>query len=233
LAQPNHSERSYIPFLDRESQSNIIVKVSDVFGEGQPCPKEYTNVLSNTNLFSLEEQRSIKHAFLIYTNVTTNSGPPGTILANHYKTNYAIKVMGRIVKVTNWISRFQYTNCEAHEEIMIGKGGILAKFRNGSNDGYNVYIDRTGGGSILQFMEVKQDLISGVLADFEDTHEQGTTWDYRLANFNNSRLAEYRQYTNGMVFGHYFVWNARNGNLIIESEFKQPYDFENHRVQIP
>jgi hypothetical protein len=140
--------------------------------------------------------------------------------------------MDRTVEVQNWIALFQYTNCEAHEEVMIDKW-MSSKFRDKSNDGYNVVITRTGGGSMLQFMEVKHDLINGLLITLVDTNAQGTTWDYRLANFNNSRLAEYRQYTNGMVLGRCFMWNFRNGNLTLEAEFKQPYDFEKHRSQIP
>ena len=38
----------------------------------QPCPKEYTNVLSNTNLFTLDEQILFKNFSLKHKNVTTN-----------------------------------------------------------------------------------------------------------------------------------------------------------------
>jgi len=232
FSQTNQSGKLIIPFLDSESQSNIIVSVSDDFGSGQPCPDEYTNTLSNTNLFTPEQQIAIKEVFVKYKNVTTNSWPPGTMLAALYKTNLVIKAMDRMVEAENWIARFQYTNCDAHEEIRFGKGGILAKYRDKSNDGYNVYIGRTGGGSVFRFMEVKRDLINGRLSTFDDNRPQGTTWDYRLADFSNAHLTEYRRYTNSMVIGKFLMWNLQNNNVILEADFKEPYDFEKHRTDL-
>ena len=38
------------------------------------------------------------------------------------------------------------------------------------------------------------------------------------------------QYTNGMNIGKYLMWNPENGNLLMEADFKEPYDFEKHRT---
>ena len=228
-AQPG---RLFIPFLDKESQTNVIVTVSDLFGSGETCPHIYTNVLSNTNLFSFGDQRLINGLFLKYKNVTTNLGPPGTELVSLYQTNYAIKAMGRTVAVQNWMARFQYTNSEDHEEITFCSG-ILAKFRNKYNAGYNLSIGRTGDGSWLRIANVKNDLINGLVATFVDSHSQGATWEYRFADFKNCRLGEYRQYTNGLAIGKYLMWNVKTGNLILDAMFKEPYDIEKHRSQVP
>src|SRR5664280_2019698 len=84
------SQRLYVPYLDKESQSNVIVTVESA---GEPCPPEYTNTLSNTNLFTPEEQKLIGDVFVKYKNVTTNSGPPGSILIGFYKTNRVVKAI--------------------------------------------------------------------------------------------------------------------------------------------
>src|SRR5208282_5875986 len=81
-------DRLFIPFLDPASQSNVTVTVSSMFANEAPCPPDYTNSLSNTNLFTMDEQKMIKEALVKYKNVTTNSGPPGTILVDCYKTNF-------------------------------------------------------------------------------------------------------------------------------------------------
>lgn len=229
--QANQAGRLFIPFLDKESQSNIVVTISDVFGDGQPCSMINTNVLSNTNLFALEEQKLIEEVFVKYKNVTTNSGPPGTELAGLYKTNFDVKAIDRTVKVEEWVAHFQYTNFDAHEEIRFG-GGMLAEFRNKSNDGYSVSLTQIGDGSLLGFGEVKHDLANGLFARFVDTHKQGTPWDYKLANFRDSQLIEYKQYTNGMVLGKFFMWDLRSGKLIIEAKLKEPYDWNKNRIQI-
>ena len=230
FSQTNQAGKLIIPFLDIESQSNINITASDIFGNGQSCPTVFTNALSNTNLFTREEQKLISNAFVIYTKVTTNSGPPGAELVNLYKTNIVIKATSRTADVEQWVGRYQYTNSDAVEEVVFG-AGMFARHRNKSNNGYNVYIGRIGTGSLFRFMEVKQGLINGLLVDFRDNHAQGISWDYRLANFNGNHLVEYRQCTNGMAFGKFFMWN-QIGNLIVEAEFKEPYDFEKHRVQL-
>ena len=224
FGQTNQASRLFVPYLDEESQSNVIVTVS---GMGQPCPLEYTNTLSNTNLFTLEQQKVIADVFIKYKNVTTNSGPPGTMLFALYRTNYAINVRNKTVEVEDCVADFKYTNFDAQEQVVMDRGGLSAKFRTKSNDGYNMYFIHTGNGTMLRFTEQKNGLANGVLAAFEDMHSQGTNWSFKLADFTDSRLTEYRHYTNGMVLGKFFMWNPRNGNLIIEAEFKEPYDWKN------
>ena len=226
FSQTGHMKQ-FLPGLDPESQTNVVVAVCDIFGEGQPCPVNYTNVLSNRNLFTLEQQKCIREAFAKYRNVTTNSGPPGAVLDSLYETNIATKAMYRTGVVDTWVADFKYTNLEAREEVRFG-AGLVAEFRNMSNDGYNVSFTPTGDGTMFSFSEIRHGLISGLLARFRDMRPQGLAWDYKLADFTNSRLGEYRQYTNGMVFGKYLVWNVVTGNLLIEAEFKQPYDWRRH-----
>jgi len=229
--QTNQQGKLIIPFLDEASQSNVVVTVSDVLGNGQPCPVEYTNTLSNTNLFTAEERRLIREALVKYAEVTTNSGPHGTKLTALSKTNLVLQVRGKTVNSERWIGQFHYTNSDAKEEIDFG-AGLLAKYRTKSDVGYNVSIARTGDGSILRFMTVRSDRLNGVLAEFDDPHPQGLNWQYKDASFTNSILTEYRQYTNGLAFGKFFLWDIK-GRLMLAAEFKEPYDLEKHRVRWP
>jgi hypothetical protein len=233
FAQTNPVQRLVLPGLDPEIQSNVVVTVCDPFGVGQPCPLRYTNALSNTNLFTLEQRTTITEAFAKYKNVTTNSGPPGTVLSSLYRTNLSVEVkaVNRTFEAEDWVVRYQYTNSEAYVEANIGKS-LLVRFRTKSKDGYNVEFNRTGNGTMLGFGEVKRGVVCGVLARFEDPHVQGSNWDYRHAIFTNSQLVEYRQYTNGMVHGKFLVWNAHNGRLMIEADFKQPFDWNKHYRQL-
>ena len=219
--------RLFLPFLDKESQSNVVVSLC--FNGRQSCPVEFTNVLSNTNLFTPEEQKLIKEVSVKYQNVTTNSGPADTLLVNLYKTNYTVQAIDKAVNVENYVACFQHTNSHTREEIIFG-GGVLIRVRNKANDGYNVAFNCTRGGTLLSFWEVKQNLINGLFITFDDNRPQGMTWDYKLANFDGSHLEEYRRYTNGMVFGKYLMWNPQSGNLLVEANFKEPYDLEKHRI---
>ena len=146
--------RLFLPFLDKESQSNVIVTVFDLFGGGQPSPSEYNNVLSNTNLFTPKQQKLIKSVLVKYQKVTTNSGPAGTVLTGFYKTNFFVKERDNKVEIEQWVARFQYTNFEAHEMIYFG-AGIRQEFRTKANDGYNASLTRVGGGSLLSVIEVR------------------------------------------------------------------------------
>jgi hypothetical protein len=231
----------YIPFLEPASQSNVIVSVLSVFDKGDPCPAQYTNVLSNTNLFTPEQQITIKEVLAKYKNVTTNSGPPGTVLIGFYKTNFIAPPLYWVetnaywmAHRTNeiWVSTFQHTNSEAQEEIRIGPG-MSARFTTNSNDGYTVSIAQTGSGSLLSFTERKHGSATGLLVRFADLHAQGMTWDRKLTNFSDGHLVEYMQTTNGMAFGKWLMWNPSTGGLTMAAECKEPYDWNNHRTKLP
>jgi hypothetical protein len=215
FGQTNQADRLLIPFLDDESQSNIIVTVSDLDGDGQPCPMEYTNLISNTNLFSVAEQKLLTEIPFKYKDVTTNSGPAGTVLISLYKTNIVIKVMDRTVKTENWVADFQYTNSEAREEIFFdGQTMTASRFQIKPNNGYTAVFFQEDGMSALRFMQVKQGLMDGLLVEFHGDH-----------------CVSYQHEIQGKAIGKFFMWNPLNNNLGLEAEFKEPYDLEKHRLQ--
>jgi hypothetical protein len=224
--------RLFIPGLNTVSQSNVNVFVSSI-ENGVPCPIEYTNILENTNLFTSKQQNILRAIFTKYANVTTNSGPQGTRLASLVKTNFVIEgAYNRSAKVENWIARYDYTNSEDHEVITIGRS-LRAEFRNKFNDGYDVFFNRTGSGTLLGFAEVKRGELDGILVEFNDGHSQGTSWNFRRADFSEARLFEYKQFNKGFVLGRYFMWNPSDGRLLIHAEFKEPYDWKKNYHPMP
>jgi hypothetical protein len=74
FAQTNHPAKKFIGSYDAASQSNVDVIASGNMNDAVPCPPEYTNVISNTNLFSPAEQQLLKEAQSYLTN-NTYSGP--------------------------------------------------------------------------------------------------------------------------------------------------------------
>lgn len=229
FGQSGQPERLFIPFMNRDSQSNVIVSVSDL-GGGQTCPTKYTNLLSNTNLFTSKQQQEIETAFSKYRGVTVNHGPAGTALVDSYKTNYAFNADDKRFDAEETLSIFQYTNRDAREIIRIG-AGFRAEYRTGSNDGYDVSFTRTGAGTLLGFGEIRDNKPHGVFVRFVDMHPQGLAWDYKNADFESSLLSEYKQYSSGYVLGHFFMWNVKNGNLQVQAEFTRPYDWNRNRLQ--
>jgi antitoxin component YwqK of YwqJK toxin-antitoxin module len=226
LGQTNQEQRLIVPGLDPASQNNVVVTICDLNGR-QPCLPKYANSLSNTNLFSLEEQKTIREVFEKYKNVTTNSCLPDTVLVGLHKTNYVITTMGR---TKMFKSGWRVTNTLILKPMKRFGRSLVATFQSKTNE-YPVYSMRPGNGTMLRFTEKKNGLINGLLATFEDNYSQGTNWDFRLAKFTDRSLTEYRQYTNGMALGNFFMWNPQNNNLSLEAEFKEPYDFEKHRLK--
>jgi hypothetical protein len=200
FGQTNQTKQPLIDFLDPDSQTNIIIIRN---GKGSPpCPPQYTNLVSNTNLFSPAEQKLLQEVVLKYKNVTTNSGPPGSILAS-------------LNKDTNgyWVARFQYTNSEMQDEVTFGIEKV-AKHLNKSGDGYGVSMDYMLGRSaesIFNFCQLKHGVKDGLSVDYYD----------------NGHCLTWMHFSNDMAVGKWLEWNS-DGGLRLEAEFKTPYDFRKY-----
>ena len=210
IAQSKSANHLLIPYFDPASQSNIVVSVCDFKG-GQPCPLIYTNIVSNTNLFTSEEQQLLNKVFVKYKNVTTNSGPSGTVLASLCKTNLV-----NLYRTNEFfVALFQYTNSAEFEKVWFFEGHISAASTAEAGGGYTVGIGKDGSCSVLRFNRKKNGLNDGIMADIYGDH-----------------LQTYGHYTNGMAIGKYIVWNPQNNNLMLEAEFKEPYDFAKNRLDL-
>jgi hypothetical protein len=181
----------YMDLYDPDSQTNMtfIVHVK--------CPPEYTNVLSNTNLFSSAEQNLLTEIPLIYKNVTTNSGPPGSVLTGLNKTN------------GYYVAFFQYTNSGAMDEVTFSYYSNVksAKFRTASGDGYNIETGDINGISILNFDSVKHGIVDGLSASVPDNH-----------------CIRWMHFANGKAVNRWFEWGAKDA-YFIEIKVKAPVDY--------
>lgn len=178
----------------------------------KPCPLEYTNVISNTNLFSPGEQTLIKELPLQYENVTTDSPPAGFRL---------VEVMpGQNALAAFTIVRFQSTNSEAQIRAFyldgFGhiKGGLTEiDFITKSGDGYEALFDLNGHCAGL--LELKNGKPDGLWADIVKGH-----------------CVAWARYKEGLLVGKYLLWNE-SGTLYMEAQFKRPYDLLHHMTLGP
>ena len=168
------------------------------------CPAEYTNILSNTNLFTPDEQKLLTEISFEYKNVTTNSGPSGSVFVGLDKDNFAFTGDYEF-------ALFRYTNSEAQVKVFFDKNGkgkaSWIRFRTQAGNGYDASFYKNG---IAAFRQFKHKQLNGLWADFEDDH-----------------CSDWMCFTNGKAVGKWLVWN-RTGSLYMEAEFKEPYDFIGH-----
>jgi hypothetical protein len=215
FGQTNFPARKFIQGLDTASQSNVEVMAGGGLDE-VPCPPEYTNVISNTNLFTPEEQKLLEEIPLKYGRVTTNSGPTGSVLVNFkatpIKTQYGIYWF--------WTARFQFTNSNAWDEVTPGGDQMNHKVRNKAGDGFDLGYDTYNngesvgsgyggpGGPEFWLYQVKHDVRDGL-----DIHIEA------------GRPARLMRFSNGMAVGQYFYWAPYNNKLMIWAKFNEPYDY--------
>jgi hypothetical protein len=188
------------PLIRPECQNDIIVTADPE--HPKPCPPEYTNLLSNTNLFSSDEEQLLKLAGLKYKDVTTNSGAEGAIFEKFELRQWTV---GK-TRIRFPVACFIYTNSPTRDEVANYGGTIIIISRDLSGDGYNIQISH---GKLLQFQEYKNGELDGFCV--------------ALAPDDNrcSRLAHF---VNGKIIGKFITWN-RDGEINMEAEFKEPFDF--------
>jgi hypothetical protein len=204
FGQTNQAKQPFIDFLDLDSQTNIIVIRNG--NRSLPCPPQYTNLLSNTNLFSPAEQKLLQEVLLKYNNVTTNSGPPGSVLAG-------------LQKGTNgyWVALFRYTNSDAQDEVTFGDR-ISAKYFNQANDGYEVLVTPGSGyaKSEVACYQIKHNLMDGL----------------HVVLSSDGHCLSWMHFSNGMAVGKWLEWWKLDNGLSLEAEFKSPYDIHKHVIPL-
>jgi hypothetical protein len=224
-AQTNSIARKFIQGLDQTSQSNVEVYAGGGFDE-VPCPAEYTNVISNTNLFTPEEQKFLREIPVIYGKVTTNSPPPGSVLIDlktkPIETQYGIFLF--------WTARFQFTNSDFIDEVTPGGDQVNHKVRNKDGDGFDLGCDTYNngesvssgyggpGGPEFWLQQIKHGVNDGLSVQIE-----------------SGRPARLMRFSNGMAIGQFFYWAPYDNKLMIWAKFNEPYDYLKYsrkRIQI-
>jgi antitoxin component YwqK of YwqJK toxin-antitoxin module len=199
------AEQLIFPLLAPECQSNLVITVD--MNHPKPCPLEYTNTLANTNLFSAAEQRLLREIAVKYKNVTTNSGPPGTIFKMWGMRQRKFQQYSKIIPV----ACFVYTNSADREEIASLFGDqryILGKYRTPTGDGYDVIVVHD---ALLQYQGYKNGVLDGLCVQI---YGEG----------NENRCVTWTRFSKGKAIGKFIMWGD-DGKIVAEVEFKEPFDF--------
>jgi hypothetical protein len=184
------------------------------------CPSEYTNVISNTNLFTPIEQSLLKEIFYKYKNVTTNYGPYGTALTGLLATN------------NYWVAHFTYTNTDAYEDIIFGDrsaearhngsygdfvahlGLPLAQFRAKGGDGYDVAIDISNDWKVCTFAQIRHGKVNGL-----------------FILFSKNNCETLLRCVDGKAVGNWLEWDTYSDNRLIEIKIKSHLDYFKYMTQ--
>ena len=212
-SEENRSERLKFPFLPLEYQSSAFVTAD--MEHPKPCPSDYTNLLSNLNLFSLTEQEKMKKVALKYKSVTTNSGPYGSVFQG-----FALRQTEgvRLIEKSTWtvvintfpVACFTHTNSGAKEEIASSfNGEIVARFRTQAGDGYDVLLI---DGVINKYQEYKSGILDGLFVEIHDPNNHN----------DDNHCIYWARFANGKIWGKFLMW--QDGQIIVMAEFKKPFD---------
>jgi hypothetical protein len=127
------------------------------------------------------------------------------------------------------VACFRYTNSGTSDEILFFPGSKYASnetktyqallVKHETKSGYRYDADISGpdnhGISSLQFDEYQNGMRNGL-----------------SVGFYGADCGDWKRFLNGMAVGQWLVWGD-GGKLILEAEFKTPYDFEKHWHGIP
>ena len=202
--------------FEPDSQTNIIMTVFN------NCPTQYTNSLSNTNLFTLSERKLIEDVLTKYKFVTTNSGPPGTVLVGFEETsNYCV-------------AHFSYTNTGSHESVTFRRspegpphgGGydelvspttsgsyMVARFRNDKGGGYDAIITPVER-KVLTYAQIEKNTVNGLVIEFQ-----------------NDYCEDLLHFVDGKAVGKWLVWGGPNDNYLLEVKIKSSLDYFKYTTQ--
>jgi hypothetical protein len=205
-AQTIHAGQPSIFFLNEKSQSNILVAVCN-FSPTTSCPPKYTNLLSNTNLFSPEEQKLLKDIPIKYAKMTTNTGPSGSILTRLDRVTFGEDNEQAIM------AHFSYTNSVAQEDfVFVTNGQKIVKYQSTPGNGYYAGLV---GDTLGSYQGLRDGTLNGLCVTF----------------YEKDLVEMLLHYTNGKALGKFYVWTRAGAEfqgvgLAVDAEFKEPYDFQ-------
>jgi hypothetical protein len=214
LGQTNSPSRKLLFGFDAASQTDVDVIASGARDE-VPCPPEYTNVLSNTNLFTRDEQKLLDEIALVYGNETSNSVPAGSVMVDFHATPMPTS-WG-----TNWlwVAHLKFTNTDLTDEITPGGDLFRHKVRNKDGDGYDFNITPTlfhprsygeESGPEFWFQQIKHGVKDGLYVNV----------------IPGGHCTKWMQFSNGWAVDKKLCWAAGSGELTVWAKFKKPFDID-------
>ena len=212
--QTNHPPKKLLHGFDTASQRNIDV-IASGGNDAVPCPPEYTNVISNTNLFTADEQILLNYITRTYGNETSNSVPPRSVMASFKATPIQTSWGTR----WDWVAYIQSTNSDLTDEITPGGDLYRHKVRNKAGDGYDFNINPTaprtsayGGGSGPEFwfQQIKHGVKDGLFVNV----------------VHGDHCSQWMRYSNGWAVDKKLYWDPNYNKLMIWAIFKEPFDID-------
>ena len=220
--KPTELPRQF-PLLGIEYQ-NVVVVTAD-FDHPKPCPQKLTNLLTNTKLFTKEEQARILDVIERYQNVTTNIGPVGSVFTKwgvrevQYDEQYSEKIP---------IAYFTCTNSETTVEVW--KQFDLSTYvrtRNSSGDGFDINLESGNGVLSFVYQEYTKGVMNGLCVCFSD-----------FRDLEKTRCVTHCRFQNGKIFGSFIGWKrtdidqpADTADILMEAKFKKPFDILSHNIR--
>lgn len=205
--------------LDTDSMGDIEVIANANGPQGsQPCPPGLANAISNTNLFSLEEQQLIKSIPAIFGSNAPYSGPAGTAVVHPSWSK-------------RWFDRgnmvFQFTNLELKDKVWFDQYGYpeTHHVRDSAGNGFDLIFD-------------------GMERDPQKNH--GDSPQFSLSQFKHGvqdgiqvvilgeHCVRWLRFSNGLAIDQWLYWSPDGSQLDIWVKFKKPYDYLEHsKKRIP
>jgi len=218
------------------------------------CPPQFTNSIYNTNLFTLEQQKIIKEILEKYSNLTTNSLLPGTVLS------------GKDVSSNYCILHFKHTSSDATEDVIfrngpgfsqkrgyealispLGEGAsLVARYRLKDNTGYDVKMNKHANDNSL----LKSDFFKKLTPDEQRCAEKellllqqqqsANKWEpvffveiknnkpngIFIAFGKNNYISELLHFKDGKAFGKWLMWSyGKEYNYLVQITLKSPMDY--------
>jgi hypothetical protein len=217
LCQTNPPARKLLHGFDAASQINVEVVADGTFDGEVPCPPEYTNVISNTNLFTPDEQKLLNDIVLNYGNEESNTVPPGSVLVSFEAT----PIHTSWGTNWDWVARIQSTNSDLTDEIRPGGDLFRHKVRNKTGDGYDFNITPT------KFDLVSHDYagVAGPEFWFQQI-KHGVKDGLHVSVVHGDHCSGWMRYSNAWAVDKWLGWDPNKPYLIIWAKFKEPFDID-------
>lgn len=188
-----------------------------------PCPVELTNLLSNTNLISPEEEQMFKGLVNKYKDLSFDTVPVGTVHRKSGARNVTARFLNSDVKrvrrdLTVSYHRYKDTNSLGTIELVQPGVSLVARIRNSSKDGFDLEIGRAENGLDFSSLEFLNGVPNGLSITVNRADEQ-----------DQARIVSLVRFKDGLAVGKFIRWDLQ-GNLSTFAEFKKPFEFIDNQI---
>jgi hypothetical protein len=188
----------------------------------------YTNLISNKNLLSQQEQQLLQGILEKYSKLTTNSPPSGSVLVSFERTNGF------------WRGHYSYPKSRAREDIRFGDRSSKAVVATGR--GYAAFADELGPDVTIAKFRYKDEEGYDVLLCPPDANETSTSPMYVVQirggipdglfiEIHGTHFNELVHFVNGHAFGPWFIAAPYGRGKVFEIKVQAPVDYFRYMTQ--